>query len=634
MSLLMDALRKAEEAKKKAAHENKSEESAPAVEEQQAEAAVEQPPKPVIELSMAELDEVPTRAPVPSIDTPIEFEEEEEDYVLPTSIPSSPEGSSEKDAVTEKASVGEGAGVVEFEQNSVAADDSARRVDTSDEARESQEEASSSERQEPVAAAEPFELDSFASAELEDENNGQRENEENAQSEELEKVAPDIASPVAGGSRPGRGQGSRILVPSARLARERSPASDDPRQKTARNVFAAKKSPLANKKTTATIGLVLVIVVFAAYFYTSLNQESTFNIPAGNYATTEFVDNGELFDAEEEQISIDATSVAAVEDSPATDIALISTAEPVSASDNLNELASSAVTRPDTSTASPAVATVIMPEPRRNASNLQPELIEPEASRVEVVVTTIGAEDEVTSSAEPVIEAAVSTAAIDSQSSAPVETTSLISFTRQTSQATVDPNIERAYTAYQQGSLDQAETLYRQTLASDPRQRDALLGLASIAARKGDSTEALDLYSRLLARNPGDPIARAGLMELLPSGNASEQEAELKRLLSEHPNVAALSYAYGNFLASNQRWNEAQQTYFRALQLAKSDAATSGLVNPDYAFNLAVSLEHLNQSEPAQNYYREALEYSQSYPAGFDLSALRNRLASMAGSER
>ena len=99
----------------------------------------------------------------------------------------------------------------------------------------------------------------------------------------------------------------------------------------------------------------------------------------------------------------------------------------------------------------------------------------------------------------------------------------------------------------------------------------------------------------------------------------------------EHPTIAALSYAYGNFLASNQRWPAAQQAYFRALQLAKTDSANGGLVNPDYAFNLAVSLEHLNQSEPAQNYYREALSLSANHPASFDLAAVRSRLASMAG---
>ena len=120
-------------------------------------------------------------------------------------------------------------------------------------------------------------------------------------------------------------------------------------------------------------------------------------------------------------------------------------------------------------------------------------------------------------------------------------------------------------------------------------------------------------------------------MELLPAGSPSVQEAKLKRLLNDHPDVAALSYAYGNFLASNQRWSEAQQAYFRALQLAKTDAILNGQVNPDYAFNLAVSLEHLNQTKPAQNYYREALDYSANHPAGFNLIALRSRLANMAG---
>jgi tetratricopeptide (TPR) repeat protein len=206
----------------------------------------------------------------------------------------------------------------------------------------------------------------------------------------------------------------------------------------------------------------------------------------------------------------------------------------------------------------------------------------------------------------------------------------VITFSRSKSDATTDSLANGGYAAYQRGDLNKARSLYQEALLESPRNRDALLGLAAIAVRDGDFVVAMELYSRMLARDPSDPVARAGLLGLTPSGSASEQELELKWLLEKHPDVASLIFALGNFYASQQRWTEAQQTYFNALSLAKADAREGGQVNPDYAFNLAVSLEHLNQLKPAQSYYQEALAYAADYPAGFDLGTVRSRLANIS----
>ena len=53
-------------------------------------------------------------------------------------------------------------------------------------------------------------------------------------------------------------------------------------------------------------------------------------------------------------------------------------------------------------------------------------------------------------------------------------------------------------------------------------------------------------------------------------------------------------------------------------------------MNPDYAFNLAVSLEQLNQAAAAETYYREAIAFAATSPASFDLSVARNRLVSLS----
>ena len=52
--------------------------------------------------------------------------------------------------------------------------------------------------------------------------------------------------------------------------------------------------------------------------------------------------------------------------------------------------------------------------------------------------------------------------------------------------------------------------------------------------------------------------------------------------------------------------------------------------NPDFAYNLAVSLDHLRQVKPALQHYRLALQLAQGgRGAGFDAQAVRARIAQL-----
>ena len=82
---------------------------------------------------------------------------------------------------------------------------------------------------------------------------------------------------------------------------------------------------------------------------------------------------------------------------------------------------------------------------------------------------------------------------------------------RRADRPSLDPVLVSAYAAYQNGDLAGAVRLYEQVLAEVPLNRDALMGLATIARRDGDATRARELYSRLLTRDPRDPAAKAGL---------------------------------------------------------------------------------------------------------------------------
>ena len=178
--------------------------------------------------------------------------------------------------------------------------------------------------------------------------------------------------------------------------------------------------------------------------------------------------------------------------------------------------------------------------------------------------------------------------------------------------------LQQAYSNYQSGELGHARQRYRQALERDDGNRDALLGLAAIAHKQGRLNDARALYRRLLALNPKDSIATAGMMSLIEQGASSGNITQLKLMLSEEPSAAHLHFALGNEYAAQSLWPRAQQAYFEAYRHAPSNA--------DYAFNLAVSLEHMGQTQAALKYYRQALEANPENTPGFDPQHVAQRI--------
>ncbi|HHH36512.1 MAG TPA: tetratricopeptide repeat protein [Gammaproteobacteria bacterium] len=171
---------------------------------------------------------------------------------------------------------------------------------------------------------------------------------------------------------------------------------------------------------------------------------------------------------------------------------------------------------------------------------------------------------------------------------------------RRTIRPPVFPLLQQAYAAFGEGRLDEARHLYAQVRRLEPDNRDALLGLAAVALRSGHLEEARRLYRRCLEIEPKDPVARAGLLSLQTAVDPVAREAGLKSLLQEAGDSAPVHFALGNLYAQQQRWAAAQAAYFRALQAAPGNA--------DYAYNLAVSLEHLGRRREALDFYRRALQ--------------------------
>lgn len=189
-------------------------------------------------------------------------------------------------------------------------------------------------------------------------------------------------------------------------------------------------------------------------------------------------------------------------------------------------------------------------------------------------------------------------------------------------QEEINPDLANAWQSLQEGRLETARALYQRMLRQDSRSIDALLGMAAVMARSGTPGEAGKLYLRVLDIEPRNVFAQAGLVNLLGEADPAGGEARLKQLLAEQP-AAFLHFALGNLYARRERWKEAQQAYFDAHRMEAG--------NPDYAFNLAVSLEQIGQPRQALTYYQRAQTLLRQHGAGFDPATVEARIAQLQG---
>lgn len=183
---------------------------------------------------------------------------------------------------------------------------------------------------------------------------------------------------------------------------------------------------------------------------------------------------------------------------------------------------------------------------------------------------------------------------------------------------TLDRELDAGYTAFEAGDYAAARRSYQQVLRADPANRDAVLGLAAIDLRAGDQNAAEARYQKLIERDPRDPYAQAAMTGLRPTADPVQSESRLKTLISQQPDSAPLQFALGNLYMGQSRWSEAQAAYFRAYS-ADPD-------NADFAYNLAVSLDHLRQPRLALEYYQRALALAGSRPVGFNTAQVQARV--------
>lgn len=205
--------------------------------------------------------------------------------------------------------------------------------------------------------------------------------------------------------------------------------------------------------------------------------------------------------------------------------------------------------------------------------------------------------------------------------------------------------VARGVALHQAGKLGEAEALYRQVLAVEPRHAAALTMLGTACAQRRDSAEAERLFEKSLEVDPFqfNALYNRGIV-LAELKRFEEALASYERALALKPDHPEIIINRGNALAELKRLDEALASYDRALAikpgypeallnrgmvlsalgrheaaLASYDRALS--VRDDDArvhFNRANALMELRLHGEAVDGYKRAIELDPANPAAFN----------------
>jgi tetratricopeptide (TPR) repeat protein len=158
---------------------------------------------------------------------------------------------------------------------------------------------------------------------------------------------------------------------------------------------------------------------------------------------------------------------------------------------------------------------------------------------------------------------------------------------------------DQAVALHGQGRLEEAEGLYLQVLAREPRHLDARHMLGVLRAYQNRNREAHDLIAPVVAADPNNALALANLGNvLLALERLDEALVVFDRSLAINPDYSAALLSRANLLQPLLRYEESLADYNRLL----------GLV-PDYAeawSNRGQALQNLGQLEEALDSFRRA----------------------------
>jgi len=172
--------------------------------------------------------------------------------------------------------------------------------------------------------------------------------------------------------------------------------------------------------------------------------------------------------------------------------------------------------------------------------------------------------------------------------------------------ATLVDVLRRATAHHQRGQLHEAEALYRQVLATQPNNFDALHLCGVLMHQRGDAPEALKLIARALKTNGRSAAAHSNYGTVLAAVERHDEALKsYERAIALKPDYAGALNNRGNTLRVLKRTQDALESFERAVA-----------VQPDYAEainNRGNALFDLGRTEEALVSYEKALAHQPDY---------------------
>ena len=182
---------------------------------------------------------------------------------------------------------------------------------------------------------------------------------------------------------------------------------------------------------------------------------------------------------------------------------------------------------------------------------------------------------------------------------------------------TPEDTLLAAELAEKSGQGDAAEAAYRRLLAKDPGNTQANAGLAHLLIARKQFAEAETLLRGALEKSPEDPALSAQLAAVLAAQDKAEALPMLQKLHTAHPGDPAITrmllVAHGQNLIRQQKFAEAFSAFSRATEL---DGA-----NPDGWSGLAFAASKLGKPEVTLHALTMRSKYLPDIPSTYFLWA-------------
>jgi predicted O-linked N-acetylglucosamine transferase (SPINDLY family) len=161
--------------------------------------------------------------------------------------------------------------------------------------------------------------------------------------------------------------------------------------------------------------------------------------------------------------------------------------------------------------------------------------------------------------------------------------------------------IDAALELHQAGRLAEADAAYREVLAIDPRNSDALHFLGVIAQQQGALESAATWMSQAVAANPANVHAHDNLGKVLEAqGKLADAIACYQRVIELAPERADAHFSLGNAYLAKSELERAVVSYRRVLELKQDHAEAH--------FNLGIAARSLGRRGEAAACFRRVIE--------------------------